>query len=64
MVQTEEPIYDRARNVDEIAAYIDSTPQFVRDEITRGRLKARKIGRLVRVMPSDLRAWLEKAATI
>jgi excisionase family DNA binding protein len=63
MVETEDPIFDRARNVDEIAAYIDSTPQFVRDEIIKGRLRACKIGRLVRVLPKDLKAWLNRGAT-
>jgi len=64
MVQTQEPIFERARNVDEIAEYVGSASQFVRDQITNGQLRATRIGRLVRVLPKDLKAWLEKGATI
>ena len=59
-----EPIFARPRSVDEIAEWIDCTPKFLRTEIFAGRLRARKLSkRFGRIMPSDLRAWLDQAST-
>jgi excisionase family DNA binding protein len=54
-----------AWTVEEIAELIRATPRFVYSEIDAGRLVARKLSsRLIRVMPTDLKRWLDAAATL
>jgi excisionase family DNA binding protein len=62
---TDDVIFERPRSIEEIARYLGSTEKFIRTKIDRGELKARRLSpRLIRVMPGDLRRWLEASATM
>jgi excisionase family DNA binding protein len=59
----EEEFFGRARSIQEIAERLNTTELFIRKQIEYGRLKAHKFdNRLIRIMPEDLRDWLERAA--
>jgi excisionase family DNA binding protein len=59
-----DPFFSRARSIREIAAYIDSSEEFVEEKIHAGELRARKLSpRFIRVLPADLLAWLERGST-
>lgn len=44
--------------VSEAALEARCSPWKIRDEIKAGRLRARRIGRLVRILDTDLSAWM------
>lgn len=48
--------------VTEAAVEAKCSPWTIRQEIKRGNLRARKIGRLVRILDSDLAEWMRKPA--
>ena len=59
-----EEFLSRARSIQEIAKLLGCTELFIRKQIEYGNLKAYKFGnRFMRVMPEDLRAWLDEAAS-
>lgn len=47
--------------VSEAASEAKCSPWMIRAEIKAGRLRARKIGRLVRIVDSDLASWMRGA---
>jgi excisionase family DNA binding protein len=48
-----------------LAEWINVSRRFLEGEINAGRLRARKISkRCVRIMPSDVKSWLDQAATL
>lgn len=57
MLQTEN--LKKAHSVKSAAAQFDASVPFVRNEIRNGKLKAKKIGRKVIIMDSDLQIYLE-----
>ena len=63
MTQFEETLFSKAQSPESVATYLGCSQRFVLDEIRAGRLLGRKLGHnLIRIMPSDLRAWLDRAA--
>lgn len=46
----------------QVARRLSVTPEMIRQEILRGRLRAIRIGTRYRVFESDLHAYLERAA--
>ena len=57
-------VMENSRNafsIAEIAARNGLSKQFVRLEIARGCLRAKRLGRRVVVLASDEREWLERA---
>jgi len=55
----------RPHSLEEVAQWLGCTVKFLRKEIGSGHLRARKLGkRFIRIMPSDLKMWLDEAATI
>ncbi len=44
--------------VSEAAVVAKVSPWTIRNEIRTGRLRARRIGRLVRILPQDLAEWM------
>ena len=60
-----DPFLTKGHTFQEVAEWLPCHPDFLRDEVAAGRLKARRLSaRCVRILPGDLRAWLEAAATI
>ena len=54
----------RSRSLQEISAFLDVSDGFLRVEILKGRLVARKLSnQLIRVLPGDLRNWLDRCVT-
>jgi excisionase family DNA binding protein len=61
----DQEFFDRPRSPEELAAFLDVTQKFVYEQIKKGRLRARKLsGRMIRIMPSDLKRWLDQASTV
>jgi len=57
--------FTRPRTIDEVAGFLGCTRRFVASEIAAGRLRARRLSaRLIRIMPGDLRSWLDQASTL
>jgi excisionase family DNA binding protein len=55
----------QAHSVPECAEFLNCSIKFLKDEIDRGNLRARKIGeRFIRILPRDLQEWLDKGDTI
>jgi excisionase family DNA binding protein len=46
------------RLVSEAATVARCSPWMIRKEIKEGRLRARRIGRLVRILDADLASWM------
>jgi excisionase family DNA binding protein len=60
----EDPFFLKPRSVEEIAEWLGATPSFVYREIVRGKLRGLKFTpKSIRIMPEDIRDWLEHAAT-
>jgi hypothetical protein len=60
-----EEFLSRPRSINEISDWLNCTPRFLYREATAGRLKVRKLSHcLVRVMPADLKRWLDDGATV
>jgi excisionase family DNA binding protein len=60
----EDPFFSKPRSIEEIADYLGATRTFVYREVVRGKLRGLKFTqKLIRVMPGDLRDWIEQAAT-
>jgi hypothetical protein len=58
----EDLFFSKSRTIRETAEYMQSTEAWVRSEITRGHLHVRKFGKkFVRILPEDLRAWVDHA---
>ena len=58
------PFLSRPRSIAEVAEYMDCTAWFIQQEIALGKLRARKLSpKLVRILPADLREWLDRADT-
>ena len=56
---------DRPVSVKQLAEHMGVTPRFIRNDIAAGRLKARHFSsRMIRLMPEDVREWIDNAATI
>ncbi len=62
MIQTNtvETIAKMAYSVEEISEQTSLSKSFIRNEITAGKLKAKRIGRRVLVLNEDLRAYLNR----
>ena len=64
-VDINHPVFKKASTLEEIAAFAGTDERFIRREIERGNLRGRKFNRrMLRILPVDLVAWLEKAETI
>lgn len=48
----------------EVAAILNVDPDTVTNEVRRRRLSATRVGRLIRIHPSDLEAYIAKNSTI
>ena len=60
----EDPFFSKPRSIEEIADYLGATRTFVYREVVRGKLRGLKFTqKLIRVMPGDLRDWIEQVAT-
>jgi excisionase family DNA binding protein len=60
----EDPFFLKPRSVEEIAKRLGASQAFVYREVVRGRLRGLKFTpKTIRVLPSDLRQWIEQAAT-
>jgi hypothetical protein len=58
------PVFQKANTREEVAEYMGCAVFLIDREIKRGNLNARKINNgIVRILPSDLLAWLERAQT-
>ncbi len=65
MPKPTEPFFEKPRSPEEIAAFFGCTPKFVYKQIHEGLLRGRKFSdRMIRVLPRDLEAWLERASTV
>lgn len=68
MVETTAPYCDDenavAYDIPEVCRRTKAGRSFVYGEIGAGRLRAVKLGRLTRVLASDLRAWLANAPAV
>lgn len=63
-IDLELPIFRKASTREEVAEFMGCGVFLIDREIKRGHLNARKINNgIVRIMPSDLLAWLEAAQT-
>jgi excisionase family DNA binding protein len=59
-----DPFFSKRRSIDELAEYLTATRPFLWDQIAKGKLRAvRLTPKFIRVMPDDLREWLERSAT-
>ena len=57
--------FDRPRSADEVAEYLGSSRNFVIAQIHSKKLRAIMVGgRFIRILPADLRAWLDKNANV
>jgi hypothetical protein len=62
---TEIEFLSKPRTIKEFADYISTTDRFVRDQILKGALRARKhSGKCIRLWPADMRAWIDRGDTI
>jgi excisionase family DNA binding protein len=59
MLNTTEQHFKKAHSVKAAATLFDASVPFVRNEIRDGNLKAKKIGRKVVILDSDLQTYLE-----
>jgi excisionase family DNA binding protein len=60
-----DPFFERSRSIKEVAEYIGVTRVYVERQVLAGHLRARKFStKLIRVLPEDLREWMDRAATI
>jgi excisionase family DNA binding protein len=60
-----ESFFDRPRSPEEVATFFGCDEKFIYKEIREGRLQGRKLsGRMIRLMPEDIRAWLDQASTL
>jgi hypothetical protein len=55
------PTVRRGHAINELASSYGLSHQFLRNEIRRGKLRARRFGRRVIVLDEDWRAYLEQA---
>lgn len=63
-IDLELPVFQKANTREEIAEYMNCGVFLIDREIKRGNLNARKINNgIVRILPSDLLAWLQRAET-
>jgi excisionase family DNA binding protein len=53
-----------AYTIDEVCRRVQAGRSYIYGEIRVGRLRARKLGRLTRVLAPDLAAWLDAAPAI
>jgi hypothetical protein len=57
--------YSRPRSPEDLAKFLGCTARFIRNEVLSGRLKACRLSsRLIRLLPGDIKEWLEKTSTI
>jgi len=60
-----DPFLTKGHTLQEIAEWLPCHPDFLRDEIKRGRLRAHRLtNRCLRILPADLRAWLAAGETV
>jgi hypothetical protein len=58
------PIFQKASTCAEIGEFLGTDEKFLFREISRGNLRDRKFNaRMLRILPQDLIAWLERAQT-
>ena len=56
---------DRPKSVEEVAAYLGCTEEFVRQQIRAGKLRATRLtSRFIRIQTRDIQEWLESGVTI
>ena len=54
----------RPMSLAELASWLDVSRRFLELQIEKGHLRVRRISpRCIRILPGDVAAWLEKAAT-
>jgi hypothetical protein len=55
---------NRPRTKAELCDWLGCTPRFLEREISHGHLRVRKLSsRLIRILPADIQAWLDRAST-
>jgi excisionase family DNA binding protein len=59
MVKSRQPTVERLLTVAEAADIVGACPKWVRSQIAQGNLKAHRFGRLVRISPEDLEAFIK-----
>jgi hypothetical protein len=60
-----DPFLSKPRTKTELCEWIGCCPRFLESEISAGRLRVRRLSaRLVRIMPSDIQAWLDQALSV
>jgi excisionase family DNA binding protein len=64
MVTIDRPSNPDAYTIDEVCRRVQVGRSYIYGEIRAGRLRARKLGRLTRVLTPDLAAWLDAAPAI
>lgn len=63
-IEPDNEFLSRPRTMMEFAQYVGVSLDYVYKQIAAGELVARKhSGKLVRLWPADMRAWIAKAAT-
>jgi hypothetical protein len=63
--QQKDSFLSKPRTKTELCEWIGCCPRFLESEISSGRLRVRRLSaRLVRIMPSDIQAWLDQASSI
>jgi hypothetical protein len=63
-IEVTHPVFKKASTLEEIATFAGTDARFIRREIAKGNLKARKFNsRMIRILPLDLIAWLKRAET-
>lgn len=56
------PILPEYLTVTEVAERLKVTAPYIRSEVRSGRLHALRVGKLIRLTPNDVRAWLGEAS--
>jgi excisionase family DNA binding protein len=60
----EHPFFSQPHSVEEVAEYLRVPAYFIYREIIRGKLRGLKFTpKSIRLMPGDIRDWIEQAAT-
>lgn len=60
----DEVFLSRSRSLQEIEAWLGVSDAWLRQEIIKGRLVARKFSdKMIRVLPSDMKDWLDRCMT-
>jgi hypothetical protein len=64
LAQQTDQFLSKPRTKTELCEWLGCCPRFLESEISSGRLRVRKLSvRLVRIMPNDIQAWLDQAAS-